>query len=176
MRVVLYVVGFVLSAALGCQTETECIEGPVQEEQVEASMCTPAPDSARSEGEITSATARVLADGTLILDWSSMGLRCEHTDDFSILMGECSPRGWLLEAQISAELVVPGIIDLKRRVRVRDLSDPEEGMSVAEFNGEFELVGVTDGCVTGVFHGFELRNSQVSGPPRLDGSFLAPRC
>jgi len=176
-------------ASSACDGPRECVDGPSNLTPDVIAQCDPPPDGAAIEDEIVSAGAETEPDGTLVITWSSFGLECgTSTDDISLwLPDDCWRQGWVLTAEIPAELAYAGsVIEMHEHPEVvGDLAAFSQfgsggvGIDGDEpfFTGRLELVALSDACVTGVMTGFGTGSLDVVlGGPELDGAFVAPRC
>lgn len=200
-----YMFAGALGAAAGMTTLVacdlpECIDGPSNITPETTASCVAPPEGTEPATEIFSASAETLADGTLVLTWSSWGLACGTKASEVELAMDCETIGWAITAEIPPELLMssgegegdPGtlsavrVIDFAQHPEIRGtltVMDEGSGGSRVSFGdepffvGSIELIDVGGDCVTGVLRGFGTGDPDPTlGGPELEGSFVAPRC
>lgn len=171
-----------LLLALACDPPPQCIDGPVPPLDTATCEAPPGP----TEPEVTSAYAEWLADGGLLLTWTSFGLECgTHASDVE-LPSDCERTGWVFTAQIPPALAAVGTIDMDAHPEVIGTMTVMHGGDGGQrgtigdepfFTGTLELTQVSSDCVSGVLTGFGTGSPDPTlGGPELTGGFLAPIC
>ncbi|MBL4688003.1 MAG: hypothetical protein JKY37_25655 [Nannocystaceae bacterium] len=171
--------------SIACDT-AECIDGPSNLTAEATAQCVAPPKDIPQEPSIHSASAELLEDGTLVLTWSSLGLSCGTRAHDVPFPEDCDTTGWAITAEIPAELVEVGVIDLASHGEVRGsitaLAGGDAGAagsygSEPFLAGSIELLNIDESCISGVLHGFGTGSPDPTlGGPELNGSFIAPRC
>jgi hypothetical protein len=173
-----------LGALLGACDIPECIDGPSNLTPENTATCeTPV---ALPEPHVVSAGAELLDDGRLILTWSSFGMECGTRATDVDISADCPRTGWTITAEIPAELVAPGTIDLAAHPEVLGSLTALHGFDGGSTGslagepflvGEIELTQISESCVSGVLRSFGSGSADPTlGGPELDGGFVAPTC
>lgn len=184
LKLVPFTLPLTLVLALAACDVPECIDGPSNLTPEATASCVASPTPA--EPAIVSSGAELLAEGNLILTLTSWGMECGTRADDVLPSDACDRSGWIFTIEIPPELAVLGVIDLSNHPEVRGtmtVMDGGNAGSRGSIDGEPFLVGtieltqISEGCVTGVLHGFGSGDPDPTlGGPELEGAFVAPTC